>query len=162
MKNSENITTIVAFHIGRGGRHYNQGFLSFIGEKRIDQFTSDLFLNPKNLNDFKDHENFDEASEKGQCILDLASNEDYQSLLNLYGISKEEIGEMWWFDNNGNSKISYADANSGIGKIDLDGEYDTTYTCYIEDCDQEELELIMKSNYSNSLVQQAEELFSEN
>jgi|SRR3972149_1890938 len=39
----DNNKTIVAFHIGRGGRFNNQGHLSYIGEKKIGDFTNDLF-----------------------------------------------------------------------------------------------------------------------
>ena len=41
----ENKDLIVAFHIGRGGRFYNSGHLSYIGENTINSFTNDLFLN---------------------------------------------------------------------------------------------------------------------
>lgn len=50
MKNQEQILEenrdlIVAFHIGRGGRFYNSGHTSYIGERIINDFTNDLFLN---------------------------------------------------------------------------------------------------------------------
>ena len=41
----ENQDLIVAFHIGRGGRFHNSGHTSYIGEKNINDFTSDFFLN---------------------------------------------------------------------------------------------------------------------
>ena len=41
----ENKDLIVAFHIGRGGRFHNSGYKSYIGEKNINDFTSDFFLN---------------------------------------------------------------------------------------------------------------------
>jgi len=37
--------TIVAFHTGRGGKFYNAGHVSFIGEKKINEFVNDLFVN---------------------------------------------------------------------------------------------------------------------
>ena len=41
----ENKDLIIAFKIGRGGRYHNNVFLSYIGEKNINDFTDDLFLN---------------------------------------------------------------------------------------------------------------------
>lgn len=35
---------IVAFHIGRGGRFNNQGFVRYLGEKPISHYTNDLFI----------------------------------------------------------------------------------------------------------------------
>ena len=41
----ENKDLIIAFKLGRGGHYHNSGFLSYIGEKNINDFTDDLFLN---------------------------------------------------------------------------------------------------------------------
>lgn len=49
MKNqAEKSGIIVAFQIGRGGRFNNGGHKSFIGEKKIGDFTNDLFINYEN------------------------------------------------------------------------------------------------------------------
>ncbi len=102
MKNSEN-KTIVAFHIGRGGRFYNEGHTSFIGEKSISDFVSDFYLN----------------SDETEYTLDGDDG-------SLVGLSVEEC-------------------ETGIGRINIDGGYNTTYTRYIEDCTDEELEIIAKT-----------------
>jgi hypothetical protein len=100
MKNLEN-KTIVAFHIGRGGRFNNAGHTSFVGEKSISNFVDSLFL-----------------------------NED----------------ETEYTDGNGNKiGLTVKECNSGIGIINIDGGYDTTYTCYLQDCSDEELEIIAKT-----------------
>ena len=100
MKNLEN-KTIVAFHIGRGGRFNNAGHTSFIGEKSISNFVDSLFL-------------------------------------------KEDKTE--YTDGNGNKiGLTVEECNSGIGIINIDGDYDTTYTCYLQDCSDEELEIIAKT-----------------
>ena len=36
MKTENQNQTIVAFHVGRGGRYWNPGHVSFIGEKKIN------------------------------------------------------------------------------------------------------------------------------
>jgi hypothetical protein len=41
----DNKDLILAFKIGRGGRFYNSGYLSYIGEYDIDAFTEKLFMN---------------------------------------------------------------------------------------------------------------------
>jgi len=93
--------TIVAFHIGRGGQFFNAGFLSFEGEKKISDYTDDLFL-----------------------------NEDQE-----------------WTDGSGHEVgLSLEQSKTGTGLIDRDGDYDTTYAHCIEDCSEDELELIYKSS----------------
>ena len=92
----ENKELIVAFHIGRGGRFYNSGHLSYIGENTINSFTNDLFLNES---------------------------------------------QTMYTDTNGNELLSVE--NNGIGCIDIDGEYDTTYTCKVSDLNEKEIEVIV-------------------
>lgn len=41
-------STIVAFHIGRGGRFNNPGHLSFCGENKIGHYINGLFLSREN------------------------------------------------------------------------------------------------------------------
>lgn len=104
---------IVAFHIGRGGNYHNQGHKTYCGEKRIDEFTDDLFLRNRDL--------------KGKFI----SPEFFHENGSPVGLSLDEY-------------------NSGIGRIDIDGDYDTTYTCLLSDCDDSELELIDNSSVYKS------------
>jgi hypothetical protein len=101
MKTVEN--TIVAFHIGRGGRFYNPGFQKFLGEGEIKKFTDDLF------------------EDNGQY---------YNGVGDPVGLTEEEY-------------------QSGIGTIDIDGKFDTTYTCFLSNCNEEELNLIANSDYWN-------------
>jgi hypothetical protein len=101
MKNQEKVfennkDLIVAFHIGRGGRFYNSGHLSYIGEYDIDAFTEKLFM-----------------------------NED----------------ETMYTDGDGNELLEVE--NGGIGRIDIDGAYDTTYTCKVSDLDEKEIDVIL-------------------
>ena len=105
MKNQEKVfennkDLIVAFHIGRGGRFYNPEHLSYLGEKDINDFVDNLFL-----------------------------NED----------------ETMYTDGDGNELLEVE--NGGIGSIDIDGGYDTTYCCRVWDLDEREINVILATEY---------------
>jgi hypothetical protein len=142
MKTAEN--TIVAFHIGRGGHFYNQGHKTFLGEREIGEFTEDLFLNYENETRlWEEHGKEDE-------IFDLVYNEDFEALAAKYDIYPQDLGEKVYFDGSGNPVgLTKKEVDSGIGRIDIDGDYDTTYTQYLSDCDEREIEIIKKSDHWN-------------
>lgn len=158
-------TTIVAFHVGRGGHYWNAGHKSFIGQEKIGKFTSDLFIRHENLLDFKKRYGFDQTFNSDQkCISDLATEENYDELEELFGITAEMLGEIYYYDGSGsNVGLSEEDVDKGVGCIDIDGQYDTTYTCYLSDCNEEELRLIADYNgYVNSnIVDYAKEQLGE-
>lgn len=109
MKTKEN-KIIVAFHIGRGGRFYNAGHKTFLGELNF----SDLqMLNADNIF-------YRDRDERGRFI-------------------KTEI-----YDGAGHF-VSDDDPKGLIGRLDFDGDFDTDYCKYIEDCTDEELQIIAKS-----------------
>jgi hypothetical protein len=143
--------TIVAFHIGRGGHFHNGGHKSYVGEKSINEFIGNLFVNYENfynvLEEIGDRENLSELLEEANGDLDL-KNEAYKKLLSL-GL---DLGEPYWFDSNGNHIISDEDVEIGIGTIDIDRDYDTTYTQYLEDCDNKELSLIYTHYLGEGLI----------
>jgi hypothetical protein len=106
--------TIVAFHIGRGGRFSNPGHLSFLGVQKINE-TSDFLNNcyPPRLAD---------------------SEEDDQS------------PDAEWHDGNGNGvELTNAQIESGIGLINLDGHFDTTYTTTVGKLSEQEIEAVKDS-----------------
>lgn len=110
---------IVAFHIGRGGRFNNQGFLRFLGEKKIGEFTDHLFDNYEGLRKLReaigDRENLNEKFES--CL----DNNDFTFFEKL-GF---DLGEKVYFDCSGNEVgLTEKDVESGIGCIDEDGDYD--------------------------------------
>lgn len=114
MENQETKTaenTIVAFHIGRGGRFHNAGFKTFIGEKNINDFINDLFI--------KDREN-------GK----FCTPEYVDGCGNLVDLTVKE-------------------AKTGIGCINIDFDYNTTYTKFLADCTETEIKLIIESNEWN-------------
>jgi hypothetical protein len=103
MKNS-NEKKIVAFHIGRGGRFKNSGYLTFIGENEIGNYIDELFINDN----------------------------------------------LVYVDGSGNSVgLTDNDVKNGIGTIDIDGAYDTTYTKLLSECDDREIEAIRNSSEWN-------------
>jgi len=109
MKTKEN-KIIVAFHIGRGGRFYNAGHKTFLGE-----------LNFRDLQELNaDNIFYRDRDERGRFM-------------------KTEI-----YDGAG-SFVSDDDPKGLIGRLDFDGDYDTDYCKYIEDCTDEELQIIAKS-----------------
>lgn len=108
---SEN--TILCFHIGRGGRFYNPGHLTFSGTKKITE-TSDFsnLVAPKYKN----------------------GNDDLRTL-------KAE-----WLDETGNSvELTNEMVKTGIGIINHDHAYDTTYTTYLKDLTENEISSIVEA-----------------
>lgn len=148
--------TIVAFHIGRGGKFHNQGFLSFIGKNKIGDFTDNLFLNYENLDDvkkaIKDRPNLEKKFDK--CL-----NDDNFSFFEKLGF---DFGEKVYFDGGGNQvELTEKEEETGIGRINIDHDYDTTYTTYLDECDQKEVEAILNSSQWNS-KSLLEQFFAEN
>ena len=146
--------TIVAFHIGRGGLFNNPGFVTFLGEKKISDFTSDLNAHFTNESNFKNRFGFDSTDGDQKCILDLITDRDFDQLEEKFGITEEMLGEEIYLDNGGNSvELTVAEAETGIGRINEDNQYDTTYTCLLSDCSEDELRLILDyEGYVNSEI----------
>lgn len=118
--------TIVAFHIGRGGRFYNGGHLTFLGEGKISDYTEDCFVPVK---------------------IDENSDSELPELID------DNSPEAEWTDCNGNSVgLTNAEYQSGIGRIDIDGEYNTTYTMRLGDIeeDSKEWDAIFADNTSDA------------
>lgn len=82
--------SIIKFHVGRGGRHNNEGHINYVGEERINEGFA-----------------FDELmyNEKEDYYMDSAGNPLHDDL------TQEDI-------------------ESGVGTINIDHQYDTTYTKY--------------------------------
>jgi len=146
----KNNTTIVAFHIGRGGRFHNQGHLSFKGINEISYFTNDLFTKYENQDQFKNRFGFDDAGDNQKCILDLITDKNFEELEEKFGISEKDLGEEIYIDGNGNQVgLTVAEAGTGIGYIDIDADYNTTYTKHLSDCTNNEISAIIDSSEWN-------------
>ena len=71
----------------------------------------------------------------------IDQGDDYDSLF-----LNEETGE--YLDCDGNSvELTKEEAEKGIGTIDLDGSYDTTYTKYITDINETELDILLSEDH---------------
>jgi hypothetical protein len=148
-------STIVAFHIGRGGRFHNPGFLTFIGENKISKYTDDLFLSfdmtaalklvkLKFTDYFWKNGQIDGRKDIESYFIDLITDEKYDDLQEIFGITLQQLGEKEHRDANGNSTgLTEAESDSGIGRINIDDSYDTTYTCLLSDCDEKQLQAIL-------------------
>lgn len=136
--------TIVAFHIGRGGRFNNAGYLTYLGEKRIGDFTNDLFTRLQNENEILQTLSEDVRDR----LKDLCVDENYILLKHDFGVTQEMLGDIEYYCGASMQEVGLLrkEVEEGIGKIDIDGDYNTTYTTYIEDCDRSELLALAKSN----------------
>lgn len=150
-ENNNNNQTIVCFEIGRGGRFNNSGHLSYLPYKKPSELISyydnskgGLFVNPENyydvLSKLGDRPNLVEKLQK------CSENENYEFFEKL-GFN---MGEDYYFDSNGRPVVSVEDADSGIFRINWDNDYDSCYTCYIDDCDEKELWLILNADRDNT------------
>lgn len=151
-ENTEN--TLIAFHIGRGGRFNNAGHRVFCDQdKSIESFTNDLFINFEDQNDFKNRFGWDSTGNSDQkCILDLLTDENFEELELRFGISESDLGEKIYTDGSGNAVgLTVEEAHTGVGRIEEDGEYDTTYVCLLSECDESECSLIIESDRYHSV-----------
>jgi hypothetical protein len=150
----ENLTsTIVFFHIGRGGRFNNAGYKDFCGAKNI---TEVLQLNDSGKNwNFISRENesqiYEELDKRGltnlmQLFEKCRDNDDFSEFEKRTGL---QLGEQYHTNQNGGLLISVAEAETGVGRLEWDGSYDTDICQYLHDCDQDELLLIANSNEWN-------------
>ena len=142
ISNYENAgSTIVAFHTGRGGRFYNAGHVTFLGEKKISDFTYDLFVRFENeseiLEKIGDRPNLIEKFE--EC----RDNEDF-SFFKKLGF---DAGEMVYTDGNGYQVgLTVEEADSGVGSINIDNEYNTTTCVFVKDLSDDDINIIIKSD----------------
>jgi hypothetical protein len=131
---------IVAFHTGRGGRFYNAGHTTFIGEKKISEFTDSLFIRFENEQEVIGKFSNEQVS---NAVAEAIHEEDFETLAK-FGIAKSNLGNQEYFDGVGSPVgLTVNEANEGVGCINIDNEYDTTCACYIEDCSDEQIEMII-------------------
>ena len=137
---------IVGFKIGRGGRFNNSGYKTFLGECKISDFTSDLFVRFENegkiLKEIGNRQNL--IYKFYECR--SSENFDFFEKLGF------DLGQKIFVDGNDNEVgLSYEDYLSGIGIIDIDGAYDTVYTRLLSDLKESDIDLVNASDFWNSL-----------
>lgn len=148
--------TIVAFHVGRGGRFNNQGFTKFIGDKNINEFTDKLFDAFENEQEVCKKI---EGKPKLTALFDVIRENEDPKDIEFFKIHGLDLGKKVYVDSNRN-KVGLDVENDGTGTIDIDGEYDTTYAKYLKDCSEQELLLIATSKTWNA-IPLVEEFFNE-
>lgn len=105
--------TLVAFHIGRGGRFYNAGHISFIGQDQsIQHYTDGLFAGFENEKKIieKVREKFESENEGEEFkhselfdqLLDCFTDRNLKKLKEVFGIEEQELGVYGYKDQNGN------------------------------------------------------------
>jgi len=149
---------IVAFHTGRGGRFNNGGHTTFIGQKEITDFTGDLFI--RFQNEAKILERF--KSEKlRNLVINYIADRDLDTLKEL-GVSVDDLGAQEYFCGASGSSVGLMVDNDGTGCIDIDGEYDTTSACHIEDCWESQIKLIIKNSNREYISNEIDTFIKEN
>jgi hypothetical protein len=173
MENQNKKTIIVAFKIGRGGRFNNGGQRSFIGDYRIDDsiFMDDLALKYRYQDSIEipgDHQREIEYDgcklTAAEAFIQMCSQQDTYSIRDILGINPDDLGELEYVDWNGDRVgLTLKQAETGIGRIDLDGDYETYYTKHIEDCDEGEIGVIEEgSSFVSSELKDFLKSFAEN
>lgn len=154
MKNQSK--TIVCFKIARGGSFNNAGYLHYKAYTQpkdvVNNNQVNLFVNPENWFEIKkrigDRPNLNEK-------FDLYDNGGWE-FFNKIGMP---VGELYYFDANRNPICSVESVESGEFRMEFDGDYNTWYCTDIENCDESELEAIIKEGRDN--VERAKELMLE-
>jgi len=150
MKTSQiNKDTLVTFHTGRGGHFNNGGHRKYVGcGKTItdSQYVNDLFIGYENwqyvaiLTDGRDLPNIQELIERVFCNVENPNADDNARLEKIAG---RKLGPVCWVDHNGYPMV---ELDAVTGRLDFDGDYNTIDVMDIADCDEAEIELIVKSN----------------
>lgn len=133
--------TIVALHTGRGGRFNNAGHVTFLGEKKISDFTGNLFTN------FENQQQIYEAIDGRENLIkkyDECNDKEDFSFFKKLGL---DAGELIYVSEVGERVgLTVKEAESGVGSIDIDGAYDTTTCLYVKDLSEGDIEIIIASN----------------
>ena len=151
--------TIVYFHIGRGGRFHNAGRKTFCGEKTIQEVLQ--------IADSSGQWSF-RAKENQTDIYNELKSRNLDNLIALFEKCRDEedftafeertgfeLGKDVYIDSNGSELITVEEAETGVGSISWDGDYDTDICKLLSECDEEDLQLIADSTEWNkeSLLQ---------
>ena len=140
---NETAATLVAFHIGRGGQFNNDGHISVIDfNKSINRYTEDLFVNFENMSEILDA--IEEKDNLKELFFEASSDKVKEATFERKTGLK--LCKLIYTDMDGNP-VGLDFENDGTGKINIDNDYDTTYVKRLEDCSENELELIKEYKY---------------
>ena len=132
--------TIICYHLGRGGRFYNSGHKTVIDvHGDINNYTEHLFTSFENYFEIsKKLKTYKNLTEK---LINCLENEDFSFFENKFGFN---FGKKIYVTCDGNSVGLDVD-NMGIGCINIDYDYDTTYCCKLKDIDENEYEILCQN-----------------
>jgi len=147
---------LVAFQIG--GRHGqrprgNGANLTFLDvDKPITDYTGDLNIDFENYSDYL--EKIGDRPNLISLLQEAESNPEAEARLKNWGFN---LGEKIYVDaTNGRPVgLTLTEAASGVGAINLDNQYDTTYVIHLGDCDVNELTAIIEGFKFNNFVDDA-------
>ena len=126
-------STLITFHVGRGGRFHNAGHKTYSGtNETIDDVRGQIgdkhpsYLRYENIADvlkpFDNTPNFEKIRE----LIDNCENDNcYNFELLKYKITEENLGELIWVDSNGSQMMW--ENEDGTGSIDIDKEYNSYF-----------------------------------
>jgi hypothetical protein len=141
IKNTEKSGIIVAFHTGRGGCYNNPGHTSFIGEKKISEFTDDLFIRYENESEILKRFNNEKVF---NAFREAINDKDFETL-EKFGIKENDLGKEEYYRGECGTSVGLMVDNNGTGSINIDYQYDTTTACFIEDCSENDIIMIVES-----------------
>jgi hypothetical protein len=124
--------------------------VKFIGLNKISNYTDDLFIG---------YTNQDEVSaiigerDRQQDLLQQAidcgcsSNADNDAYVRLKKLGLD-LGELEYYEGASRSMVglTLTEAGTGVGSIDIDGQYNTTTCMLLTDCSEENCHIIRKSS----------------
>jgi hypothetical protein len=139
--------TILYFHTGRGGRFNNSGYISFQGKKNITQILNNskrpTFLSKENLQEIYSDLQERDLTNLLQLLDESTDNNDYSRFEKVTGFN---LGDDVYTDSNGNQIITLAEAETGVGQLNWDNDYDTDTCMFLSDCSEADLCLINNSS----------------
>ena len=146
----------------RAGGGGNGNKREYVGEKQISEFVSDLFVYANNhenvMGSILDFDGVEWRDKVENAYYDYCNHQDPDDKAFVEEAIALEIGQLVYFtDTRHYTGLSLEEANSGIGRIDIDGDYDTTYTCRLKDCDLNELKIIKAGHDYQFLSSEAKE-----
>lgn len=155
--------TILHFHTGRGGRYNHAGHTTYCGERDIIKVLT--YADNRGRSNFICYENEREVLPRlaGKPNL-LALFEECSLIEDFTAFEKRTclpMGLPYYVDQNGGLLISVAEAQSGVGHLEWDGDYDSDLCISLSDCGEEELKIIADSSeYGAGAI--IEQFFDEN
>lgn len=145
MKNQENKNgqILVEFSISRGGRYYNPGYLTYCGYEN----TAKHHVEQHNFLAYENEDEIiNEQEEEVENIEDMITDlnyelgDNYNEFCNKYG----DLGGLVIKNYTGHEIGDYVE--DGLPFFyDEDGQYNSTYGKFLNDCTEQELEIIAKS-----------------